>query len=132
MENSKKILLIEDDPFIAEIYETYLKNAGLEVALAEDGQKGIRQSKETHPDLILLDLLLPKADGFEVLGILKSEPELKNIPVIIITNLADKESIEKASSLGAIDYIIKVNISSKEIVQKVKDALSAKQPTNIL
>jgi DNA-binding response OmpR family regulator len=132
MENSKKILLTEDDPFIAEIYETYLKNAGFEVVLAEDGQKGIRQSKETRPDLILLDLLLPKADGFEVLGTLKSEPELKNIPVIIITNLADKESIEKASSLGAADYIIKVNISSKEIVQKVKDVLSAKQPTNIL
>jgi DNA-binding response OmpR family regulator len=127
MENSKKILLVEDDPYIAEVYIAYLRNAGFEVVLAEDGEKGIQKAKETHPALILLDLLLPKMNGFEVLQTLKNNPELKNIPVIITTNLTDDESIKKAFSMGAIDYIVKVNTDANEIIQKIKNTLSLKE-----
>ena len=124
MENPKKrILIAEDDSFISEIYKINLENAGFEIIIAESGHEAVNIPKETKPNLILLDLLLPGLNGFEILEKLKKNPETSNIPVIILSNLSQKEDIEKAKSLGAIDYIVKSETSSKEIVRKLKEIL---------
>lgn len=120
---AKKILLIEDDPFISDIYITNLRNSGFEVSLASDGESGMAQIKKGGIDLILLDLLLPKIDGFEILKKMKEESSLKKIPVIILTNLGEKENIEKGLKLGAVDYLIKVNFSPREVIEKIKEHL---------
>jgi len=124
MENpKKKILIAEDDSFISEIYKTNLENAGFEIIIAENGPEAVNIPKEIKPNLILLDLLLPVLNGFEILEKLKKNPETSNIPVIILSNLSQKEDIEKAKSLGAIDYIVKSETSSKEIVKRLKEIL---------
>lgn len=120
---AKKILLIEDDPFISDIYITNLRNSGFEVSLASDGESGMAHVKKGGIDLILLDLLLPKIDGFEILKKMREESSLKNIPVIILTNLGEKENIEKGLKLGAVDYLIKVNFSPREVIEKIKEHL---------
>jgi len=119
MENTKKILLIEDDPFISDVYITNLKNGGFKVSLADDGEKALKVVKRERFDLILLDLLLPKIDGFEVLKCIKKEASLKDTPVIILTNLGEKENIEKGKELGAIDYLVKINFTPKEVLEKI-------------
>ena len=123
MDQQKRVLLVEDDIFIAEIYALSLQKTGFKVIVAEDGEKGVQMAKENHPDLILLDLLLPKLSGLEVLKILKNDPELKDIPVIIITNFSDSESTKKSFEMGALDYLVKVNIDSNDIVQRAKEIL---------
>lgn len=123
MDQQKRVLLVENDIFIAEIYALSLQKAGFKVIVAEDGEKGVQMAKENHPDLILLDLLLPKLSGLEVLKILKNDPELKDTPVIIITNFSDSESTKKSFEMGALDYLVKVNIDSNDIVQRAKEIL---------
>ena len=122
----KKILLAEDDPFIAEIYTTSLKTAGFEMALAVDGKECIEKTKKEKFDLILLDLLMPKMDGFTTLKYLKEDSKSKDIPVIILTNIGEKEKIEKGIKLGAIDYLIKTNFSPEEIIEKIEKILFEK------
>jgi len=123
MKNLKKILLIEDDPFISDVYITNLRNNGFEVALASDGKKGLELIKKGKFNLILLDLLLPKVDGFTLLEKIKKEMSSKNIPVIILTNLGEKGDIEKGKRLGATDYLVKINFTPKEVIEKVKTYL---------
>ncbi len=123
MDQQKRVLLVEDDIFIAEIYALSLQKTGFKVIVAEDGEKGVQMAKENHPDLILLDLLLPKLSGLEVLKILKNDPELKDIPVVIITNFSDSESTKKSFEMGALDYLVKVNIDPNDIVQRAKEIL---------
>jgi len=123
MDQQKKVLLIEDDTFIAEIYTLSLQKEGFEVIVADDGEKGVQKAKESYPDLILLDLLLPKLNGLEVLRILKNDPKLKEVPVVIITNFSDNEITKKSLEMGALDYLVKVNIDSNDIVKKAKDIL---------
>jgi len=118
-EVTKKILLIEDDPFIADVYITNLNNSGFKVSLATDGEKGLNLIKQEKFNLILLDLLLPKINGFEVLKNIKKDPSLKNVPVIALTNLEEEENIKKAKELGAIDYLTKINFTPKEIIEKI-------------
>jgi len=123
MKNTKKILLIEDDPFISDVYITNLRNGGFEVSLASDGKRGLELIKKEKINLILLDLLLPKIDGFAVLKKIKKEPSSKNIPVIILTNLGEKGDIEKGKKLGAIDYLVKINFTPKEVIEKINTYL---------
>ncbi|MFH0987431.1 MAG: response regulator [Patescibacteria group bacterium] len=123
MEKSKKILLIEDDPLIADIYLTNLKKNGFEIGLATDGETGYKMAEEGKFDLILLDLLLPKIDGFKLLEKIKGNRSLKDTPVIILTNLGEKESIEKGKEMGAIDYLVKVNFTPKEVIEKINSYL---------
>jgi len=123
MKNTKKILLIEDDPFISDVYITNLRNSGFEVSLASDGKRGLELIKKEKINLILLDLLLPKIDGFAVLKKIKKEPSSKNIPVIILTNLGEKEDIEKGKKLGAIDYLVKISFTPKEVIEKINTYL---------
>ncbi|MDD2807452.1 MAG: response regulator [Patescibacteria group bacterium] len=123
MSTSRKILLVEDDEFLAELYATKLNMEGFEVFLAVDGEKGLKLAKEKMPDLVLLDIILPKMDGFEVLGKMKIDPETKNIPVILLTNLSQKDEVKKGLELGAKDYLIKAHFMPSEVVKKIKQTL---------
>jgi DNA-binding response OmpR family regulator len=119
----KKILIIEDDKFLRELIAQKLIKEDFEVSEAMDGEEGIKKIKEEKPDLILLDLILPGIDGFEVLSQMKKEPALASIPVIILSNLGQKDDVEKGLKMGAIDYLIKAHFTPGEIIDKIKVAL---------
>jgi DNA-binding response OmpR family regulator len=124
MENQNiKILLIEDDNFLVEMYTTKFELEGFNVVSAEDGQKGLSLAKTENPDIILLDILMPKMDGFSVLEELKKEEQLKDIPVILLTNLGQKEDVKKGFELGAAGYLIKAHFMPSEVVEKIKKIL---------
>lgn len=123
MSKKKSILLVEDDEFLAELYATKLNLEEFEVSLAVDGEKGLKMIKDKKPDLILLDIILPKKDGFEILKIIKSDKALKNIPVILLTNLSQKDEVKKGLDLGADDYLIKAHFMPSEVVKKIKQTI---------
>lgn len=115
----KKILLIEDDIFLSKIMEERLQDEGWEVNLAGNGEEGLQKAKTYLPNLILLDMILPKMNGFEVLEALKKETSTKDIPVIVISNLGQDDDMKNAKKLGAVDYLVKSNFSIKAIIEKV-------------
>jgi len=117
----KTILLVEDEPTLQKTLSTALTQEGYMVKNALDGEAGLRLAKEIKPDIILLDLILPKMDGFEVLGELKKDETVKNIPVIVLTNLESTQDIEKALTLGATNYLVKANYDLKDVIEKVKE-----------
>lgn len=119
----KKILIIEDDKFLRELITKKLVKEGYETAEAVDGEEGIKKVKEEKPDLILLDLILPGIDGFEVLSRIKDDPALAQIPVIILSNLGQREDIDKGLNLGAVDYLIKAHFTPGEIIEKIRTTL---------
>ena len=123
MANKIKILIVEDDFFLIKLCQKKLEKEGFEVFLAQDGNEGIEQAKKNIPDLILLDIILPGIDGFDVLKTLKNESSTKAIPIVLLSNLGQKEDIDKGSALGATDYLIKAHFSPQEIVDKVKEIL---------
>ena len=116
-----KITLIEDDKILSKVLHAELTDAGFEVSQAFDGEAGLGLVRSKRPDLVLLDLILPKKHGFEVLEELKKSPETKAIPVIILTLLGEDEDIKKGLRLGANDYLVKSNHAIAEIVEKVKN-----------
>ena len=117
------ILLIEDDTFLASIYQKKFEMEGFKMSVAEQGEKGLQDAKKKKPDLILLDILLPKMDGFTVLEKLKADVGTKSIPVILLTNLGQKDDVEKGLQAGATDYLIKAHFKPSEIVERVKQVL---------
>ncbi|MBZ9572041.1 response regulator [Patescibacteria group bacterium] len=119
----KKILFIEDELALHQTFGNILREKGYEMISAFDGEEGLKLIKTEKPDLILLDLILPKINGFEVLKRLKEEKEIKKIPVIIITNLEDMENINKALELGATTYLVKASYSPEEVLEKIKKIL---------
>lgn len=119
----KKILIVEDDVFISEMYANKLQKAGFEVSLARDSQEALSKLKEIRPDLILLDIVLPKIDGFEVLKTIKNDPKFKKIKVVLLTNLSEAEDIKKGLELGADAYLIKAHSTPSEIIEKIKEIL---------
>ncbi len=119
-----KILLVDDDSFISDMYTDKLKEEKFEVELAIDGEEGLRKISELKPDLILLDIPLPKMDAFEVLKKIKKDPALSQIKVIILTNVNQKDEAEKGSTLGADDYVIKANFTPAEVMIKIKQVLN--------
>ena len=118
-----KILIVEDDRFLRELIARKLRNEGYEVLEAVDGEEGLKRIKEEKPDLILLDLILPGIDGFEVLAKAKEDPDTTQIPVIILSNLGQREEVEKGLKLGAIDYLIKAHFTPGEIIEKIKNII---------
>ncbi|TSC76104.1 MAG: putative two component transcriptional regulator, winged helix family [Parcubacteria group bacterium Gr01-1014_31] len=116
----KVVLLVEDDEFLAELYATKLNLEGYEVLSAADGKKGLKLAQDKHPALVLLDIILPKLDGFEVLKGLKEDPTTKDIPVILLTNLSQKDEVKRGLDLGAADYLIKAHFMPSEVVKKIK------------
>lgn len=119
----KKILIIEDDKFLRELIVRKLENEGLETAVAVDGSEGVKAVEEQKPDLILLDLLLPVMDGFEVLKKIKENPQTASVPVIILSNLGQRDDVEKGLSLGAVDFLIKAHFTPNEVIDKVRSYL---------
>lgn len=118
-----KILIVEDEEELLEMYKTKLEAEGFEVYVASDGGAGFMMAKSSLPDLILLDILMPKVDGYTMLKKLKKDESTKNLPAVIFSNLSQKEEIEKGFKLGARDYIIKTSITPGELVGRVKEFL---------
>lgn len=119
----KTILFIEDEPILQKLIGRFLEKEDYQVISALNGEVGLKLTKKMKPDLILLDLILPKKDGFEVLQELKKDEETKEIPVIILTNLEGSDDVEKALSLGATTYLVKANYELEEVVRKIKETL---------
>ena len=119
----KNILVIEDDKFLRELIIRKLEEDDFVVSEAIDGEAGIKKIKEEKPDLVLLDLILPGIDGFEVLSQMKKESNLISIPVIILSNLGQRDDVEKGLKLGATDYLIKAHFTPGEIIDKIKSVL---------
>jgi DNA-binding response OmpR family regulator len=120
---AKKIVIIEDEQPIADAMQTGLNEAGYEAVTAYDGEEGLNKVKEVLPDLILLDLLLPKKDGLTVLHELREDEKTKDIPVLILSQLSDTNKISEGVSLGVVGYLVKVDFSLAEVVDKVKEVL---------
>lgn len=120
---AKKILIVEDDKFLRELIVRKLSNEGYEAIEAVDGEQGIQKIKETKPDLVLLDLILPGIDGFEVLAQKKEDPFVAAIPVIVLSNLGQKEDVDRGLGLGATDYLIKAHFTPGEIIEKVRNII---------
>lgn len=120
---AKRILIVEDDKFLRELIVKKLSNEGYEVIEAADGEQGLQKIKEEKPDLVLLDLILPGIDGFEVLAQKREDPFAASIPVIVLSNLGQKEDVDKGLNLGATDYLIKAHFTPGEIIEKVRSHL---------
>jgi len=120
----KRILIAEDDKFIASAYKLKLTKMGFEVEVVADGQEAVDFLSKSLPDLILLDLVMPNKDGFATLQEIKANDKWKNIPVIVASNLGQKEDVDRAAALGAAGYIVKTTVTISELVEKVKLVLA--------
>lgn len=116
----KKILLVEDDPFLSSLLKNRLQKEGLDVSLAKDGDEALEFLKGNKPDLILLDLILPKKSGFEVLEEIRQNPQFGKPSIIIVSNLGQPEDITRTLQLGAVEYFVKAKTSIDELIEKVK------------
>ncbi len=123
MSNEIKILLIEDDNELAEMYNFKFQQEGLNLEIIEDGILGLEKAKKELPHVILLDIMMPKMDGFAVLTELKNDVRTKNIPVLMLSNLGQESDIEKGKKLGADDYIVKASMTPTQVVEKVRSYL---------
>jgi len=120
----KKILIIEDDKAMASILQESLQEEGFGATFAQDGEEGLERIKAEHPDLVLLDVMMPKMDGKEMLKELRAHPETKNIPVIMLTNVGDDiDTISDIVALDTPDYLVKANTSMDMIVERIKQRL---------
>lgn len=120
------ILLIEDDAFISGMYATKLSMLGYTVRVAADGEEGWKTlTQEPLPDLLLLDIVLPRKDGFEILRDARKDPKLRDLPILLLTNLGQKPDVEKGLELGADDYVIKAHFTPSEVVEKIEKVLRA-------
>ena len=123
MESAAKkiILIIEDDRSLQSALVEVISQEGFEAISAFDGEEGLRKIAENKPDLILLDIILPKKDGYELLEDIKKDEKIRDIPVLILTNLEEADNVQKALDLGATTFMVKSDFSLKDIVQKIKD-----------
>jgi DNA-binding response OmpR family regulator len=120
-----KILIVEDEDFLLDLYEMKLKQSGYEVIKASNGEEGTSLAQLEMPNLILLDILMPKVDGYGMLKQLKNNDKTKKIPVVIFSNLSQKAEIEKGLKLGANDFIIKTSVTPAELAIRVKELLKS-------
>jgi len=117
---AKKILIIEDEEIMVDLLQRKLTVAGYEISVAKNGEEGLEKMKEVKPDLILLDIIMPKMGGFEVMEEMQKDKELKKFPVIVISNSGQPVEIDKAQELGAKDWLIKTEFDPQEVINKVK------------
>jgi len=122
------ILIIEDDKFLRELISRKLLSDGFKIEEAIDGEEGLRKIEEVKPDLILLDLILPGLDGFEVLERIKDNPSTSAVPVLILSNLGQRDEIERGLKLGAVDFLVKAHFTPEEIVDKIKIIFEKRPP----
>ena len=121
---NKFILVAEDDRFYANIYNTRLTREGYDVVVASDGEQALKIARDRKPDLILLDLILPVKDGFETLEELRADNELKNVKVVVLSNLGQEADVQRVKKLGVEAYLVKTDLSIQEMIDKVKSCLS--------
>lgn len=117
------IFVVEDDEFVSDVYQKKLSLEGFNVILAKDGDQALRMLRERRPDLVLLDLIIPGKDGFQVLKEIREDDKLKDLKVIVMSNLSQSQDISRAKELGASEYIVKANISLDQMVTMVKKHL---------
>ncbi len=122
-EKRAKILVAEDDKFLSGVYAKKLAREGLDAHLAANGEEALRIAREQKPDLILLDLMMPVKDGFETLKDIKADSALKDIKVIILSNLSQEEDQKKVMDMGAVEYVVKANVSFHEVIDIIKKHL---------
>ncbi|MDD4901995.1 MAG: response regulator [Patescibacteria group bacterium] len=128
MPTQGKILLVEDDPMVIRMYQRKLTLEGFDLTLAFNGEEGLVALAKDRPDLVLLDIMMPKMDGFEMLKKVKADPALKDIPVVILTNLGDRsEDVQKSKESGADDYWVKANMPLKELIDKIRIIMDRKK-----
>jgi DNA-binding response OmpR family regulator len=123
-----KILIVEDDKFLRGLIAQKLDKEGYQVVEALDGEDGVKKAGAERPNLILLDLIMPGVDGFQVLSRIKSDQDLKDTPVIILSNLGQEEDIKKGMALGAADFLIKAHNTLEEIIGKIETILKTSKP----
>ncbi len=121
MSDKKYILLIEDEPLLGNLMKQRLEKEGFEVNLKRDGQEGLSALRERKPDVMLLDIILPKISGFELMEMVRADPQIENTPIIIMSNLGQDTDIQKGTSLGATEYYVKAKVSIDDLVDKVKE-----------
>jgi len=128
MNDKPTILLVEDDPFLSSILQLKLDKENFKTIRVADGEEALNLLTEQgiKPDVILLDLILPKKNGFEVLETIRQDPTLEKLPVIIISNLGQPSDIDRGKALGVIDYFVKAKLSVDELVNKVKEEIIKK------
>lgn len=119
-----KVLIIEDDPLMSRMYQKIFTFEGYDVDLAVNGEEGLEKVKTGKPNLVLLDIMMPKMNGLQLLEKLKLDPETKSIPIVMLTNLAGQQDAETAMSKGAVKYIIKSEYEPKQVANMVKEILA--------
>ncbi len=115
-----RVLVVDDDITLRDMYAERLRAEGFEVEIAQDGEQGVDRANKFKPDVILLDIMMPKINGFTVLDILKTTPELKDVPVVLLTALIQEDNKTKGLKAGAADYIVKSETMPKEVVEKIQ------------
>ncbi len=122
-DNKKKVFVIEDDPFLVKAYQSVFAKENMEVWMAQDGETAITFLDRETPDIVLLDLMLPGMNGFEVLEKMRNHPKWREVPVIIVSNLGEPADIEKGKNLGAVEYRVKAQINMDSIIRDIKHHL---------
>jgi len=122
-----KVLIVEDDPFLLKMYKKKFEVDGFEVLTATDGEQGLAKMKSAMPDLVLMDIMMPKLNGLEAIGRAKADPAIAKIPVIVLTNLSSTTDAEAATKKGAIGYLIKSDVTPSQVLTKVKLMLNSKK-----
>ncbi|MFA7286384.1 MAG: response regulator [Patescibacteria group bacterium] len=123
-EAKKKVLIIEDEAFLAEMYHTKFKELGYQVFVAPDGKQGIAVMHKEKPDLTLLDIIMPDLDGYEVLKVVRQDADLKDLLIVVLSNLGQDEEITKGMQLGADDYLVKSDLTPSQLVEKIETVLA--------
>ena len=126
MPQKAKILIIEDEQMLSAMYKIKFENEGYDIMVANDGAEGLEIVKKNKFDMILLDIIMPKIDGFAVLKQLREQETSKDTPVILLTNLGQDEDVSRGKELGAVGYLIKANNTPAEVVEKVQEHLNKK------
>lgn len=124
-QTQKTILVADDDPFITVVYSEGLENAGYRVIVAHDGDEALEKMNNEHPDLVLLDIIMPKQSGFEVLQTVQATPDLSSIPILVLTNLSQASDEKEARRYGAVDFMTKSDVSFNEVLLRVQRWLDA-------
>lgn len=116
----KKILLVEDDPLLIDIYTTKLKERGFDVVVVDSGEKVLEAIREKKPDIVMLDIVLPNQDGWSILSQIKKDKDLKSTKIVVLSNLGQKEEVEKGLKLGAAQYLIKAHYTPSQVVKEIE------------